>query len=282
MLNLKKLPERTLSLLGTVLETILRFSASPAAAEGSPEEIAKALLAAEAVYNIDQAVAMFTDDAVVSLGNGQVINTRDGIRQWQQELAAGHFHFEAVNIHAEGSTVSWTGASSLDAFRHLGIAAMGSNWKVVIANDKIKTFDFTFTPEALTSLQAGIVVATLIDAENAHDVEKAVATFAADAIVRHEGGAAFETTDAIRKWQQGLADGNFHLEPVGLVVEGNVVRWVGAVSLDNFRKLGIATLDGVWKLVIEGGKIKTFDYSWTPEAAQKLKAAVEAQTKSAS
>src|SRR5215467_54288 len=125
MLSLKGLPERTLSLLQTVVETILRFTASSAAADGAPEEIAKALLAAEAVYDIERAVAFFTDDAVVSLGNGQVINTRDGIRQWQQELAAGHFHFEAVNIHADGDTVSWTGTTSLDAFRNLGIAAMG-------------------------------------------------------------------------------------------------------------------------------------------------------------
>ena len=110
------------------------------------------------------------------------------------------------------------------------------------------------------------------------DVDAATAQFAADAIVRHEGGSAYDTPEAIRAWQQGLADGNFHFEPVGLAVTGDTVRWMGTVSLDNFRKLGIASLDGVWKLVIANGKIKTFDYSWTPEAAQTLKKAIQAQT----
>src|SRR5688572_18211179 len=52
------------------------------------------------------------------------------------------------------------------------------------------------------------VARALIDAENRHDVEPAVALFTPDAVVIHATGT-LTTTAEIRRWQTELAEGNF-------------------------------------------------------------------------
>src|SRR5664279_1468643 len=117
MRNLKGFLRRGLSLAASVLEAILTFSASPVSAQGAPEEVVKALIAAEDAHNVEAAVAYFADDAVVRHEGGSAYTTPEAIRAWQQGLADGHFRIEAVNFQVNGSSVSWTGTSSLDRFR---------------------------------------------------------------------------------------------------------------------------------------------------------------------
>jgi hypothetical protein len=266
------------SLYLTVLVVLASFSWSirPGFAQSSPEDVAQALIAAEDSNNVEAAVANFADDAVVTLPTG-VYDTPDKIRGWQQELADGHFRIEAMGMTADGNTVSWTGEVSLDLFRSMGIATMGGNWVLDIENGKVKTFDFSFTPDALNKLQAGSAAATLIAAESAHDVDAAVADFADGAVVTLPTGV-LDTPDAIRGWQQELADGNFRIEPLGRHVLGNTISWTGDISLDRFRSLGIASLGGNWVLTAENGQVKTFDFSFTPDALNKLQAGSAAAT----
>ncbi len=245
-------------------------------AQTSPEDVAKAIIAAENANDVDAAVANFAPDAVVTLADGSKYDTADGVRGWQQALADGHFKLEPVNMQIDGNIVTWTGVISLDTFRGLGIADLGGNWKLDIEDGMIKTFDFTFTPDALTALTAGGVVATLVGAEAAHDVDTAVAQFAPDAVVTLADGSVDDTPDKIRAWQQELANGNFHLEPVARFVDGNTVNMYGSIALDSFRGLGIASLGGIWKVVVEDGKVKTFDFSFTPAGLSTLQAAIAA------
>ncbi len=249
---------------------------APVMAQSSPLDVAQALIAAENSNDVDTAVAQFADDAVVTLADGSVFDTPDGIRGWQQSLADGHFRLEPVNIQVDGNHVSWTGEIWLDAFRNLGIAAMGGNWALDIEGGKVKTFDFTFTSDALTKLTAGGVAAGLIAAESAHDVDGAVALFAPDAVVTLADGSVYDTPDGIRAWQQSLADGNFRLEPVGLYVDGSTVHWTGDISLDAFRGMGISSLGGIWDVTVENGLVTTFDFAWTPAGGQTLQDAIAA------
>ena len=236
---------------------------------------ADALIADESGHDVDAAVTLFADDAVVTLPTGQM-TTIDAIRGWQQELADGNFRIEPEGRFVSGNTVSWTGDISLDRFRVLGIASLGGLWKLVIDNGKVKTFDFTFTPDALTKLQAGATADALIAAEAAHDVDAAVGSFADDAVVTLPTGV-MNTTDAIRGWQQELADGHFRIEPEGRHVVGNTVSWTGEIALDRFREMGIPSLGGTWDLVIDGGKVRSFTFNFTPGAMEMHQTTPQAQ-----
>ena len=276
MLSFKVPVRKTLFLVAILMFASFSLSVVSSYAQSSPEEVAKTLIAAEDSNDVDAAMANFAPDAVVTLADGSKYDTPEGIRGWQQALADGHFRLEPVNMQVDGNIVSWTGNISLDTFRNLGIAELEGNWKLDIEDGKVKTFDFTFTPDALTALTAGGVVATLVGAEAAHDVDTAAGLFADDAVVTLADGTVNDTPEKIRAWQQELADGKFHLEPVARYVDGNTVNMYGTISLDLFRGLGIASLGSVWKIVVEDGKVKTFDFSFTPAGLSTLQAALAA------
>ena len=276
MLRLKLPVQKRFFLVAILIAASFSLNIVSSYAQMSAEAVAKAVITAENANDVDAAVANFAPDAVVTLADGSKYDTPEGVRGWQQALADGHFRLEPVNMQIDGSIVSWTGNISLDTFRSLGIAELDGNWKLDIEDGLIKTFDFSFTPDALTALTAGGVVATLVGAEAAHDVDTAASLFAADAVVTLADGTVDDSPEKISAWQQELADGNFHLEPVARYVEGNTVNMYGTISLDAFRGLGIASLGGIWKVVVENGKIETFDFSFTPAGLNTLQAAIAA------
>jgi ketosteroid isomerase-like protein len=135
------------------------------------------------------------------------------------------------------------------------------------------------------SLAVGVVLATpaagsaqsdpasvaraLIDAENRHDVEAAVALFAPDAVVVHATGT-LTTTAEIRKWQMELAEGNFRAEIGTPSVAGTVVTFTGDVFLSSFQALGIDKLDATWELTVLQGRVKTFNFVFSPASNARL------------
>lgn len=119
------------------------------------------------------------------------------------------------------------------------------------------------------------VARALIDAENRHDVEGAVALFTPDAVVIHATGT-LTTTAEIRKWQTELADGNFRADISTPTVAGDKATFAGEVSYNNFRALGIDKLDATWELTVQQGRVKTFNFAFTPASAARLQQAIAA------
>src|SRR5215212_9060954 len=117
------------------------------------------------------------------------------------------------------------------------------------------------------------VARALIDAENRHDVEGAVALFAADAVVVHATGT-LTTTAEIRKWQTELADGNFRATIGTPAVAGDKVTFPGDVVLNSFSSLGIDKLDATWELTVQQGRVKAFNFFFTPASAARLQQAL--------
>ena len=117
------------------------------------------------------------------------------------------------------------------------------------------------------------VARALIDAENRHDVEAAVALFTPDAVVIHATGT-LTTTAEIRKWQTELAEGNFRATMGTPTVAGDKVTFNGDVALNSFTSLGIDKLDATWELTVQQGRVKTFNFVFTPASAARLQQAI--------
>ena len=117
------------------------------------------------------------------------------------------------------------------------------------------------------------VARALIDAENRHDVDAAVALFTPDAVVIHATGT-LTTTAEIRKWQTELAEGDFHANITTPTVAGDKVTFGGDVVLNSFKALGIDKLDATWELTVQQGRVKTFNFVFTPASAARLQAAI--------
>jgi hypothetical protein len=56
-------------------------------------------------------------------------------------------------------------------------------------------------------------------------------------------------------------------------VQGNKLSWAGKVYRDDWHKLEVSPLDVTQDAIIEGGKIKFFNTTFTPESATRLQAA---------
>jgi hypothetical protein len=122
-------------------------------AEQDPESIVNALIAAENALDVDSAMALFADQAVVTLPTG-VLSTPEQIRAWQAGLAEGHFRAEIGQIRTDGDHARFGGTVGFDPFRGMGIEAMGSLWDVTVDAGKITSFTYTFTSDGLAQLQA--------------------------------------------------------------------------------------------------------------------------------
>jgi len=118
----------------------------------TPAQIAEALIARENAHDVEGAVALFTDDAVVNL-EGEVLTGTQQIRVWQQGLATGHFHGEMSTPQTVGDQVIWRGIVELDRFRELGLPQLDGIWDLTLEGEKIKAFTFTWPPESRARLQ---------------------------------------------------------------------------------------------------------------------------------
>lgn len=116
------------------------------------------------------------------------------------------------------------------------------------------------------------VARAFIDAENRHDVDAAVALFTPDAVVVDARGT-LTTTAEIRRWQTDLAEGNFRAEIGTPTVSGDRVTFTGDVSLNSLRALGLDKLDATWELTVQQGRIKTFNFVFSPASIARLQQA---------
>ncbi len=115
----------------------------------------------------------------------------------------------------------------------------------------------------------------LIDAENRHDVEAAVALFTPDAVVIHPSGT-LTTTAEIRKWQTGWPRGTSAPTSTRRPSPATRPPSPATSSLNTFTSLGIDKLDATWELTVQQGRIKTFNFVFTPASAARLQQALAA------
>ena len=118
------------------------------------------------------------------------------------------------------------------------------------------------------------VATALIAAENAGDVEGAVALFHPDAVVNDANGQRVGV-EAIREWQVGLAANHFRADIQPPRVTGQTATFDGSLAFDPFRNLGIDSLDATWVLDVEDGRVRTFTFTFTPESGARLQHALQ-------
>jgi len=80
--------------------------------------------------------------------------------------------------------------------------------------------------------------------------------------------------DKIGEWLQQLVVENIQAQEVGgFQTSGNNVTWNLAISDDNYRSLGVASLMEVGFAIVQGSKIQSLTLSLTPESSNELEAA---------
>jgi len=120
---------------------------------------------------------------------------------------------------------------------------------------------------------------------NNHDSAAALALFADGSMVSDTSNIAclpgpppfcrgynvFSTQTQIRGWLEQLVKENVQLkETQPLQVVGNNVTWVVEISLDEYRRLGVAPLEADANAVVQEGKISSLTIALTSESTNRL------------
>jgi len=117
------------------------------------------------------------------------------------------------------------------------------------------------------------VALQLVDAVNTQDLEGALALFADDAVVTSVSPEPFKGKAEIQGWLEGMFADNFHLEAEIVEANDSVVIEQDTMTMDSMKFYGIETLTGTSKIMVEDGKIKTLDFSFSDETLADLQGA---------
>jgi hypothetical protein len=133
--------------------------------------------------------------------------------------------------------------------------------------------------EAITPNEAVALVNALNDACNADDVDRALAFFADDAVVKTlppppSGQAVWTGTEQVRAFLQWQADEHFHVASRNIQVTGNTITWDSTGAMDSFRRMGLESIEVAVEAVVQAGKITAFTGTLSPETQRKVEAAM--------
>ncbi|MBL7183251.1 MAG: nuclear transport factor 2 family protein [Anaerolineae bacterium] len=144
------------------LVLVLALPVALYAQETDPASVVTALYEACNAGDVDAALALFTDDAVVKLvpalppGSPDTYTGKEELRAWLEGLVAMNWEGEFEILQVEGDTVTTRLTSWADPTREIGIAPLVATEVYTVQDGKIKGFTWTLSDESLAKVQAAL------------------------------------------------------------------------------------------------------------------------------
>ena len=119
------------------------------------------------------------------------------------------------------------------------------------------------------------VVKSWNDALNVGDVEAALEYLDDNAVITIVPpppgmSGIFTGKEQIRGWYEGNAAQNGFNEIIELQVNGDEVNWTSKFGMDEWRKIGVESLDVLGEGIIVDGKFQSYTVTIPPESLAKL------------
>jgi hypothetical protein len=131
---------------------------SPLRAQGTDQvAVLKAMEEALNAGDVDAAMALFTDDAVVALAFfDETYTGAEEIRAWFEGLVAANFELHLEILQTNGNTITTKTTTWIDFTREMGIAPLVAEEAYTFQDDKIAGFTWTPTDETAAKIQAAL------------------------------------------------------------------------------------------------------------------------------
>jgi len=107
----------------------------------------------------------------------------------------------------------------------------------------------------------------------ARELDSVLGLFADDAVVVTSSGRLLIGKAQVRVWVQDQLERQQREEAGPRQAQGNKLSWAGKVYRDDWQKLGVSPLEVTQDAIVDGGKIKFLNTTFTPESGAKLQAA---------
>ncbi len=144
-------------LLSIISMSIIIILCSGCAAK--PEKIALELADAINAKDLDAAMALYADDAVVTSVSPEPFNGKEEIRIWLEGMIADNFQLETEIVDVKDYVVYGIDTMSMDSMKFFGIETLTGTSEITIEDGKITTFIFSWSDETIADLQAAPFVA---------------------------------------------------------------------------------------------------------------------------
>jgi SnoaL-like domain len=102
------------------------------------------------------------------------------------------------------------------------------------------------------------VLQRYIDAQNAGNVEAALALWAENGVMTNTRGRTFTGTEELRRFIQGNVARKIRQEPESIETVGEKVTWVNRESNDAYRKLKVAPVQQNSEIIVQEGHITSW------------------------
>ena len=147
----------------TVLVVMLALPGALYAQETDPESVIRAIIEAINDKNVDDALALVADDAVITIvppppGITGVFTGKEEIRERYEMYVAHNEYTELSNFEVRGDKATWSAKVSADEFRALGLASLDFNAEGIVQGGLLKSYTFTMTDCALAMLEGAIAL----------------------------------------------------------------------------------------------------------------------------
>lgn len=126
-----------------------------------PESVIRAIIDALNAKNIDAALALVADDAVITLippppGTTGVFTGKEEIRGWWEQYVADNSVTELSDFQVDGDNATWSAEIWADEFRALGVAPLDYRGEGIVQGGLLKSYTWKMTDQSLEKLGAAV------------------------------------------------------------------------------------------------------------------------------
>ena len=130
------------------------------------ESVLKAVSEALNVKDVDKAIALVADDAVLTLapappGGTGVYRGKEQIHARFKEVVAANTDHKFGRCQTQGDKVTCSATVLDDAMRSMGLSALDFTVEATAQGGKLKSVTWTLSPDALAKLQAAMAPKTM-------------------------------------------------------------------------------------------------------------------------
>lgn len=130
------------------------------AGEGDPLSTMQALKDAERAFDLDRALSLFADDAVIVNAAGATTAGTENLRQFLDEDMWFNDSFELKRPVVDHNQISWTESVSADFYRKLGVAPVRFAFTAIVDQSKIELIAAHVPLEEIARIEAACRRAT--------------------------------------------------------------------------------------------------------------------------
>lgn len=126
-----------------------------------PDTVAAKLAEAVNAQDLDAALKLFAEDAVVNSGGPAPFSGKEEIRGWLEGMFADNFHLEIEIVEVSEDRVVEQDTMTMDSLGELGLTSLQGTSEITVQGGKITALDFAFSEESAAELQIAILEASV-------------------------------------------------------------------------------------------------------------------------